>query len=71
MHLFGGEFCAIQAFNVTSYQQFDMKCRCCTCVQNSLLKTRTDLKDFICIQQRKNFDSLTSALLTVFQVSNQ
>jgi hypothetical protein len=68
MHLFGGEFCTIQAFNKTSHKEFDMKCRCCTCIENNLLKNRTDLKDFNCIEQRKNFDSLTFAVLTVFQV---
>jgi hypothetical protein len=68
MHLFGGEFCTIQAFNTTSQKEFDMKCRCCTCIENDLLKNQTDLKDFNCIQERKNFDSLTYALLTVFQV---
>jgi hypothetical protein len=69
MHLFGGEFCTIQAFNITSHKDFDMKCQCCACIENTLLRNSTDLKDVHCVQQRKNFDSLTFALLTVFQVS--
>ena len=69
MHLFGGEFCTLQAFNVTSREQFDMKCRCCACVEMELLKNYTELKDLTCIEERKNFDSLRFALLTVFQVS--
>jgi hypothetical protein len=68
MHLFGGEFCALQAFNSTSREQFNMKCRCCACIENDLLKNHTDLKDFNCVEQRKNFDTLTFAVLTVFQV---
>jgi hypothetical protein len=68
MHLFGGEFCTIEAFNITSHKEFDMKCRCCTCIENDLLKNHTDFKDFNCVQERKNFDSLTFATLTVFQV---
>ncbi|CAF3788788.1 unnamed protein product [Rotaria socialis] len=71
MHLFGGEFCTLQAFNMTSREQFDMKCRCCTCIEMDLLKNHTELKDLICIQERENFDSLHIALLTVFQVLTQ
>jgi len=70
MHLFGGEFCTLQAFNSTSREQFDMKCRCCACIEMELLKNHTELKDLRCIEERKNFDSLRFALLTVFQVSN-
>jgi hypothetical protein len=69
MHLFGGEFCTIEAINITSREEFDMKCRCCTCIENNMLKNHTDFKDFGCIQPRKNFDSLLYAILTVFQVS--
>jgi hypothetical protein len=68
MHLFGGEFCTIQAFNITSAKEFQMKCRCCTCIENVILKNHSDFKDFNCTQTRKNFDSLGSAVLTVFQV---
>ncbi|CAF2777765.1 unnamed protein product [Rotaria sp. Silwood2] len=71
MHLFGGEFCTLQAFNRTSRKQIDMKCRCCTCVEWNLLKNSTDLKDLTCIQERANFDSLRFALLTVFQILTQ
>jgi len=69
MHLFGGEFCTLKAFNTTSREEFDMKCRCCTCIEMDLLKNRSDLKDLRCTQERENFDSLRFALLTVFQVS--
>ena len=69
MHLFGGEFCILQAYNSTSRERFDMKCRCCSCIEMDLLKNRTEVKDLNCIQDRKNFDSLRFALLTVFQVS--
>jgi hypothetical protein len=69
MHLFGGDFCTIQAFNITSREQFYRKCRCCTCPENNILKNHTDFKDFECIEDRKNFDSLINATLTVFQVS--
>lgn len=69
MHLFGGEFRTLQAFNTTSREQFDMKCRCCACVEMESLKNHTELKDLECIEERKNFDSLRFALLTVFQVS--
>lgn len=68
MHLFGGEFCTIQAFNLTTQEDFSKKCRCCTCVENEFLKNATDLKDLKCHEERKNFDSLTYAVLTVFQV---
>jgi len=71
MHLFGGEFCTLQAFNSTSREQFDMKCRCCACIEMEVLKNHTELKDLTCIQERKNFDSLRFALLTVFQVLTQ
>ncbi|CAF3786772.1 unnamed protein product, partial [Rotaria sp. Silwood1] len=71
MHLFGGEFCSIKAFNITSHKEIHLKCTCCTCYQNDIFKNDTHLKDFHCLQQRKNFDSLTSALLTVFQVLTQ
>ena len=69
MHLFGGEFCTLQAFNTTSREQVDMKCRCCMCIETDLLRNNTELKDLNCIQERKNFDTLRFALLTVFQVS--
>jgi hypothetical protein len=69
MHLFGGEFCTLQAFNHTSREKFDMKCRCCACIEMDLLKNYTELKDFECVEERENFDTLRSALLTVFQVS--
>jgi hypothetical protein len=69
MHLFGGEFCTLKAVNSTSREQFDMKCRCCTCIEMDLLKNHTELQDLECIEERKNFDSLRFALLTVFQVS--
>lgn len=68
MHLFGGEFCTIQAFNLTSQEDFSKKCRCCICPENELLMNSSDLKDFTCHQERKNFDTLTYAVLTVFQV---
>ncbi|CAF0725518.1 unnamed protein product [Adineta ricciae] len=71
MHLFGGEFCTLQAFNSTSREQLDMKCRCCTCPEMDLLRNHTDLQDLKCIQERKNFDSLRFAVLTVFQVLTQ
>ncbi|CAF3603222.1 unnamed protein product [Adineta steineri] len=71
MHLFGGEFCTLQAFNSTSHEEFDMKCQCCSCIEMDLLKNHTELKDLRCIQERKNFDSLRFALLTVFQVLTQ
>ncbi|CAF4166245.1 unnamed protein product, partial [Rotaria sp. Silwood2] len=71
MHLFGGEFCTLEAFNITSHQQIDIKCRCCACVEWSSLKNSTDLKDLKCIQERTNFDSLRFALLTVFQILTQ
>ncbi|CAF1635703.1 unnamed protein product, partial [Adineta ricciae] len=71
MHLFGGEFCTLQAFNSTSREQIDMKCRCCTCPEMDLLRNHTDLQDIKCIQERKNFDSLRFAVLTVFQVLTQ
>ncbi|CAF0780786.1 unnamed protein product [Rotaria sp. Silwood1] len=71
MHLFGGEFCTLQAFNLTSREQFDMKCHCCACIEMDLFKNHTELKDLNCIQERENFDSLRFALLTVFQVLTQ
>ncbi|CAF1073726.1 unnamed protein product [Adineta steineri] len=71
MHLFGGEFCTLEAFNKTSHEQFNMKCRCCTCSEWNLLINSTDLKDLTCIQERANFDSLRSALITVFQILTQ
>ncbi|CAF1358221.1 unnamed protein product, partial [Rotaria sordida] len=71
VHFFGGAFCIIQAFNTTSQERFDMKCHSCACVKWHLLKTSTDLKDLKCIQQGTTFDSLPSALLTVFQISIQ
>ena len=69
MHLFGGEFSTLKAFNSTSREPFDMKCRCCTCIEMDLLRNNTELKDLECIEERENFDSLRFALLTVFQVS--
>lgn len=69
MHLFGGEFCTLQALNITSREQIELKCRCCICTEMDLLKNNTELKDLTCVQERKNFDSLRTALLTVFQVS--
>jgi hypothetical protein len=69
MHLFGGKFCTLEAFNRTSHKKFEMKCRCCACDEWNLLKNSTELKDLICIQERTNFDTLRFALLTVFQVS--
>ncbi|CAF1590287.1 unnamed protein product [Rotaria sp. Silwood1] len=45
-----------------------MKCRSCSCAEWDLLKTSTDLKDLKCIQEGTTFDSLRSALLTVFQI---
>ncbi|CAF1073951.1 unnamed protein product [Rotaria sordida] len=71
MHLFGGEFCTLEAFNRTSREQIDMKCRCCACAEWNLLKNSTDLKDLTCIQDRANFDSFRFALLTVFQILTQ
>ncbi|CAF4598355.1 unnamed protein product [Rotaria sp. Silwood1] len=71
MHLFGGEFCTLEAFNKTSRKPMDLKCRCCTCVEWNLLKNSTDLKDLTCVQERANFDSLRVALLTVFQILTQ
>ncbi|CAF3991388.1 unnamed protein product, partial [Adineta steineri] len=71
MHLFGGEFCTLEAFNKTSHEQFNMKCRCCACSEWNLLINSTDLKDLTCIQERANFDSLRSALITVFQILTQ
>ncbi|CAF3600682.1 unnamed protein product [Rotaria sp. Silwood1] len=71
MHLFGGKFCTLEAFNRTSHEQIDMKCRCCACVEWNLFKNSTNLKDSTCIQDRANFDSLRSALLTVFQILTQ
>ncbi|CAF4010709.1 unnamed protein product, partial [Rotaria sp. Silwood2] len=71
MHLFGGEFFTLEAFNRTSHEQIDMKCRCCACVEWNLFKNSTDLKDLICLQERTNFDSLRFALLTVFQILTQ
>lgn len=68
MHLFGGEFCTLQAFNLTSQEDFSSKCRCCTCAEKNLLQNYTELKDFRCLEERKNFDTLTYAVLTVFQV---
>lgn len=69
MHLFGGEFCTIQAFNVTSRTDFALKCRCCACAESEMLRNQPDFKRVRCVEQRKNFDTLTSALMTVFQVS--
>ena len=69
MHLFAGEFSTLQAFNSTSREQVDIKCRCCACVEMETFKNHTELKDLICIEERKNFDKLRFALLTVFQVS--
>ncbi|CAF4869841.1 unnamed protein product, partial [Rotaria sp. Silwood1] len=71
MHLFGGKFCTLEAFNRTSHEQIDMKCRCCACVEWNLFKNSTNIKDSTCIQDRANFDSLRSALLTVFQILTQ
>ncbi|CAF3677485.1 unnamed protein product [Rotaria sp. Silwood1] len=71
MHLFGGEFCSIEAFNITSHKELHIKCKCCTCHENDIFKNDTHIKDFYCLQPRKNFDSLTYALLTVFQVLTQ
>ena len=71
MHLFGGEFCTLQAFNSTAREQVDIKCRCCTCLEMDTWKNNTELQDLICIEERKNFDSLRFALLTVFQVVNE
>ncbi|CAF0833175.1 unnamed protein product [Rotaria sordida] len=71
VHLFGGEFCTLEAFNITSREQINMKCHCCACVQWDLLKNSTDLKDLTCIQERTNFDSLRFALVTVFQIITQ
>lgn len=68
MHLFGGQFCTLQGLNTTARQQFDMKCQCCACIEWSILKNSTDIKDLTCIQERENFDSFGNALLTVFQV---
>lgn len=70
MHLFGGEFCTLQAFNLSSQEDFSAKCRCCKCVEEDLLQNYTELKDFHCHEERKNFDNLTNAVLTVFQVVN-
>jgi hypothetical protein len=69
MHLFGGEFCTLQAFNITSREQVDIKCRCCKCIEVQLYQNNSELQDPTCIEERENFDSLQSALLTVFQVS--
>ncbi|CAF1611952.1 unnamed protein product [Adineta ricciae] len=71
MHLFGGEFSTIQALNLTSRQEINMKCRCCTCSEYEILKKSAHLKDLTCVEQRKNFDTLTGAVLTVFQVLTQ
>ncbi|CAF2632343.1 unnamed protein product [Rotaria sp. Silwood2] len=71
MHLFGGEFGTLQAFNRTSREQIEIKCRCCACAEWNLFKNSTDLKDLTCIQERTNFDSLRFALLTVFQILTQ
>ncbi|CAF3697645.1 unnamed protein product [Rotaria sordida] len=71
MHLFGGEFYMLEAFNRTSREQINMKCRCCTCVEWNLLKNSTDLDDLTCIQERTNFDSIHFALVTVFQIITQ
>ena len=68
MHLFGGEFCTIEAFNLRSRTDFQLKCRCCLCNEYSQLINQTDFRDLECTQPRKNFDSLTTATLTVFQV---
>jgi hypothetical protein len=68
MHLFGGEFCTIEAFNTTTQEDFEMKCRCCACIENEIYKNYTDLNDFECVEPRKNFDTLLYAVLTVFQV---
>jgi hypothetical protein len=68
MHLFGGEFSTLQALNITSREQFDMKCRCCKCIEMKLYSNHSELKDPICAEARENFDTLHSALLTVFQV---
>jgi hypothetical protein len=56
MHLFGGEFSTLEAFNTTSRKQFNMKCRCCGCVEWNLFKNSTDLIDLKCTQERSNFD---------------
>ncbi|CAF4257689.1 unnamed protein product, partial [Didymodactylos carnosus] len=71
MHIFGGEFCTLSAYNITSREEFDMKCRCCQCKEINEFKNRTDLRDVECIEERKNFDTLKSSLLTVFQVLTQ
>ncbi|CAF4236468.1 unnamed protein product, partial [Didymodactylos carnosus] len=71
MHIFGGEFCTLSAYNITSREEFNMKCRCCQCKEIHDFKNQTDLRDVECIEERKNFDSLKSSLLTVFQVLTQ
>ena len=68
MQLFGGQFCTLHAFNLTSRAHVDMKCACCTCPELDVFKNYTDIKDLECVQQRKNFDKLSFAVLTVFQV---
>ncbi|CAF2224645.1 unnamed protein product [Rotaria magnacalcarata] len=71
MHLFGGKFCTLEAFNTTSREKIEMECRCCACIEWNLLKISTDLKDLTCTEERENFNSLLFALLTVFQILTQ
>ena len=68
MQLFGGQFCTFEAFNLTSRTPLLLKCTCCTCGESRQLRKRTDVKDLHCVQKRQNFDRLSDALLTVFQV---
>ncbi|CAF3877318.1 unnamed protein product [Rotaria magnacalcarata] len=71
IHIFGGEFSTLEAFNTTSYTKFDIKCRCCACAELSSFKNLTDIKYLKCETERANFDSLPAALLTVFQILTQ
>lgn len=68
MQLFGGEFCTLKSLNLTSRTSMENKCRCCTCVEMEFLRNSSFVKDVHCEEERKNFDHLTFALLTVFQV---
>ena len=70
MHLFGGKFSTLQASNRTSRQKMTMDCDCCTCPEYDQWKNATDLSDVQCTDERSNFDTFSSALLTVFQVGS-
>lgn len=69
MHIFGGRFCMIEGFNITSHEEFSMPCRCCACVDMIALNDSMDTRDITCTEGRPNFQTLSDALLTVFQVS--